>query len=409
MLASYALRRPDESVRTFRRCQEALAEALDIDPFTDTLRLLNAIQHGVPVTELLPSSGGGGAEGSETDVPDRRDQARRMPFVGREELLERLRSHAAASRNGLRFVIVEGSHGMGRTTLLDQLADSLSGPIGRTTCTPLHAGVSLSTLTLALRDADKRARRRGASVVIDHEAARQLASDRSGKALDSLYDLVRSRAPVTLLLDDLHHADAESILVLDHLTVRDPALPIAVIATSLPATAGDAAPVRHLRPTERLFLEPLTEADVAGLDGLHPALPSYFGGQLSLLADWWRWRAAGREGLPASLRSGVIRWIRLLGGLASPILQVAAVLDEPFDHLAIIRSTDLPGRDVVDELDRLRDLDVLLVDADGLAFRFRHPVVRDILAETVTPGRRQLARRRQDGHVGGQGPVPAGA
>ena len=392
MLGSYALRRPEESVLTFRRCQAQLSDLLDINPSPDTMRILNAIQRNAPIHQLLPPSERPGRHGAQNGRADRRRPDRQLPFLGRTELLERLHSHVGTSRSGFRLVLIEGTRWTGRTTVLDQLAEASIGPFGRTTCTPLHTNVAFSTLTAVLRDADERAGRRGPSIVIEHDAVEQLETGRALQALESLYALVRTRAPVVLLIDDLHHADVASLMALEHLARRDPALPVGVVATTVPSRNGKAASVHTLHAVERFRLKPLTPADVSGFEAFDPDLLRYFGGNPYLLADWWRWRTAGNDGIPPSLRAKVSTTTRAAGGLAMIVLQVAAMLEEPFDPIAVIRCAELPFREAVDELDRLRDFGLLAVD--GERYRFRHPVIRDVLAETVSPARRQLVNTR---------------
>jgi hypothetical protein len=147
-----------------------------------------------------------------------------------------------------------------------------------------------------------------------------------------------------------------------------------------------------LQVAERLQLGPLTPSDLDGLAPFATDLLSYFGGSPRLLADGWRWKAAGNDGIPPSLRSKVLSTTRKVGGLAVIVAQIAALLDEPFDPLAVIRCAELPFREVVDELDRLRDFGIL--DVEGDDYRFRHPVIRDVLAESVSPARRQLVKAR---------------
>jgi DNA-binding SARP family transcriptional activator len=400
MLGSYALRRPEESVQTFRRCQAELAGALDIKPSADTLRLLNAIQRDVPIHQLLPPAEGDAAHAGRGRVAERRQRDRQLPFLGRTELLQRLDDHLVASRSAFRLVLIEGARWMGRTTVLDRFAAGSIGPFGHTRCSPLHADVPLSTLTAVLRDADRHAGRRGPSIVVEHDTVEQLATGRALHALESLYTQVRSRAPVVLLIDDLHHADVASLMIINHLARRDPAMPVGIVATTLPRRGAEAAAIDALQPAERLHLGPLTPSDVCGAGSIEPDLISYFGGNPRLLADWWRWRAAGNDGIPPSLRARVFSTVRAIGGFAMVVLQVAALLDEPFDLLDVIRCAELPSREAVNELDRLRELGILGVD--GAGYRFRHPVVRDVLADTVSPARRELviARRRHNSTVG---------
>ena len=74
------------------------------------------------------------------------------------------------------------------------------------------------------------------------------------------------------------------------------------------------------------------------------------------------------------------------------ILTTAALLEQPFDpeSLAALLDTD-PGT-LTEELEQFCARRILRVD--GLRFRFRYAIVRNVLVESISPARRRLVLRR---------------
>jgi hypothetical protein len=68
------------------------------------------------------------------------------------------------------------------------------------------------------------------------------------------------------------------------------------------------------------------------------------------------------------------------------------VLEQPFapEPLAALLGTDEGA--LLEELERLCERRILRID--GLRFRFRYDLVRQVLADSVSPARRRLLRRR---------------
>src|SRR3954469_15269625 len=142
MLALYALGRPHEALRAYRRARELLASELGLEPAQATRALETAILRQEDVCSLLPrlegqprTSAGGGS----------------LRFLGRQE--ER-RALADGVRRGLEgdfaLIMVEGERGVGKTRLLDELAASLTEVrVGRATCSPLERDLPYVPLAAA--------------------------------------------------------------------------------------------------------------------------------------------------------------------------------------------------------------------------------------------------------------------
>jgi hypothetical protein len=70
----------------------------------------------------------------------------------------------------------------------------------------------------------------------------------------------------------------------------------------------------------------------------------------------------------------------------------ASVLEQPFDPRALAELLAVDEAALVEELERLCERRILRVD--GLRFRFRNELGRQVLLESVSPARRRLFRNR---------------
>ena len=115
--------------------------------------------------------------------------------------------------------------------------------------------------------------------------------------------------PVALILDDLHWADADTLVAIDYLSNRGPLRGVTVAGALRPEDVGGDHRAALLRPTMQIQLEALDEHDLAplGIDDLyhrtegHPLFVS-----LAVAADeeGRRLRSrVGREPLPGRGRS----------------------------------------------------------------------------------------------------------
>ena len=105
---------------------------------------------------------------------------------------------------------------------------------------------------------------------------------------------------------------------------------------------------------------------------------------------------------------------RAEGPDAYRLLVLAATLPQPFDPEVLAGLLEADPVELTERLERLCDRRILRID--GLRFRFRYAIVRDVLATSVSPARRrlllertQILGERQELFRGAGRDVPAGS
>ena len=391
MLANHALGHSELARRVFERCRKVLADDLNTDCTSETENLGAAIDAGTPASTLIaqrwppPPASPASRRRSE-----RRDRNRILPFLGRDHELALVGDRCAASAvNGFQLIVIRGRRGMGRTAFLGELDRRLRGPVGRCTYTPLDS----ERPTVPLATALQAALHGTAGAHAAKEYAEAPFVDSSPETLIALYSVIADHAPITLLLDDLHWADADTFTALDWLGRRHPELPLTVVATMRDHNLHNGQH-RTLRTiTETIQLGVLAAEHANDRHGLDAALIRATGGVPALIADCWRWTRSGGSGVPPSVRDVVLRTVRGLGGSPALLLRVAATYPEPFDELDLMPSLTQSVPEIATTIDALCALDMLERVADGV--RFRSSMIRDVLASTSVAA---LASRRLGAH-----------
>ena len=90
---------------------------------------------------------------------------------------------------------------------------------------------------------------------------------------------------------------------------------------------------------------------------------------------------------------------RAEGDWAYRILVAASVLEQPFEPEPLADLLDVEAAELVEELERLCERRILRID--GLRFRFRNDLVRQVLLESISPARQRLLRQRLDNGAAG--------
>jgi SARP family transcriptional regulator, regulator of embCAB operon len=388
MLAEHALGHSDASRRAFERCRRLLAEELGFDCTSETEDLGAAIDAGVPAATLVAARWPGAPthRAPARRRADRRDPSRTMPFVGRRDELTRARVLCEqAAKGSFQMVAVRGRAGMGRSAFLSQLEPMLVGPeglrVGRAEYTPVdldRPGVPLASAIV-----------RALAGTSGADAARAYAAapfvDTSDATLHALRRLVVDHGPLTLLLDDLQWADADTITALEWLGRNHPDLPLAVVATvrasvhdSVASSLAQTVPVA----SDVIELAPLQAGPAVELRGIDAALIRATGGVPSLLADAWRWiHAGGGSGPSPSLRDAVLRHVRGLGNPYAALLRAAATLPEPFTAEQLATAAMVPMGLVDRSTVELCRVD--LFERHGRGIRFRATLVREVLSDAL--------------------------
>jgi hypothetical protein len=203
------------------------------------------------------------------------------PLVGRVHVLEQLRRFSAETTEGDgRTVMIEGSSGLGRSALLDQVAvdAQLAGanvlrfsPSGKRdrglaqsiihwmrALFPDLWSAQLSKNPLLIRETR-------APLRIAHSPA-EVTEQRSRlvTAMQACVEEMSQRAPLTLLIDDVHRADVESLSLLASLArVTKESCILLVLTREERAAGSDANALSDLRAVSTpIVLRPLAESDV---------------------------------------------------------------------------------------------------------------------------------------------------
>jgi hypothetical protein len=245
-------------------------------------------------------------------------------------------------------------------------------------------------------------------------------------ALASLLGTVAERRPLVIVLDDLHWADASSVLALEFVGRSLPDLAILAIAAYRhnEAHARDelAAALGGLtRAATRLPLEGLSRDDVGRLasaraDGLRPgdapAIPPrlvaavhdasagnpFFVDELvQLLASQGRLhdeRAAQDPlPLPEGVRDTIRRRLAPLDETATATLRAAAVIGGEVRLAALARMVGGSPAAILERLDAPLRAGLVSGPGDSGRFAFVHALVRDTLLSTVGPSERARLHR----------------
>ena len=387
MLALYALGQQHEALDTYRRLRTRLDDDLGLEPTAETRALESAILRQEDLGSLLPHP----AE------PARHASARSsVKLLGRKTELQALeRSARQALAGSLSLMLVEGEAGVGKTRLLDELANTLAGiRFGRGRGSQLEQHLPYVPLAEALRGAlgpiDPDNRLRPALARILPELSLEDAGPPSAHldALEALAELLAQHAPLVLFIDDLQWADPASIAAISYLQRRCAHLPLVLVAAARGEQTLPDHSVRRLQPDTVVRLEPLTRAELASL-GM-PDLYERTGGHPRFVTEAL---ANGRDGTRSSrVADEVLAQCRAEGVWPYRVLLAAAVLGRSFDPEPLAALLEVDTVELIEELERLCDRRILAVDGPG--FGFRYDLVRDVLVSSLSPARRRLLEER---------------
>ena len=384
-----------------------LREDLGIDPSADTARLHLAILR---------------EEAAPAEPASAPHDPRGTTLVGRTaELAELDRAWAEAGTGVGRLVLVDGEGGIGKTRLLDAVAD-LAGATGglalRGRCHPSERSLFLQPFVDALRpvllrlgDADL------ADLLREHTApwvllvpelaevvrttpeppvAPALERRRAFDAVASVLQRLSRRRPVLLAVDDLQDGGAASVDLLGHLAGRLSGECVLLVGA---VRSEDLAAVDRLSDRAgrlRLGVLPFDAVEeLAGSVGLsaHAAevMARTAGHSLSVV-ECLRALAAGDAGVPESLAAAVLARVDRLGVDARELVQGAAVLRGALDPRLL---ADLVGTDELatvrscEELTRVR-----LWHRVGACYEFANDLTQECVATSLAPALAAAYHRR---------------
>ena len=364
-----------------------------------------------------------------------------QPFVGRAaESAALARHHAAACDGAGRIVLVTGEAGIGKTRVVEEAIGGPGTPgVSWGRC---HEGggapafwpwiEALRPVLAALPPAELRAALGAGAAELARlfpDLAAHVGPDEtsaeappgSPAARFRLFDAFASFlgaitvAPLVLVLDDLHWADSESLLLLRFLGPEVRQRQLLIVATCRENELRDVPEAPHIRAdltrlAERVPLIGLTPAEigayaratsgVGAADGVVRAIHGATAGNtffvtevVELLRRAGRLEAAGLRlddlELPAGLRDAVLRRLDGVDGATRALLQVAALAGPEFDLDVVARAAGLDVRTALQRLGPAFATGLLRDPAAAPARpRFAHDLVAEALRSELAPALR---------------------
>lgn len=242
------------------------------------------------------------------------------------------------------------------------------------------------------------------------------------EAVASLVGAVAERAPLLVVVDDVHWADHASLAALRHL-LRGPAANVLVVATYR-STAHDQSPALRavlgdlLRApgSRRLELPGLSEQDAedlleqmlghppsaAQLEQAH-AVRRQTGGNALFAIECLHTLTSGTATtfvIPSTVRDAVLRRARSAGDGVEQTLPVAAVIGSTFDLAMLVRVAGAEHEQVLAALEAAGEAGLVTESPEEPGrFSFGHSVIQVALAGALGPSRRQLVHRKAAGEL----------
>ncbi|MEA2282591.1 MAG: hypothetical protein QOK21_3198 [Solirubrobacteraceae bacterium] len=395
-----------------------------------------------------------------------RSEAIEAPFVGRTAQLQAVKDALAAAMEPgarLRVMTVQGEAGLGKSRLaweLEKHSDGLAGTVlwHRGRCLSFGEGVGSWPIAEMVRmrariaqdepagqqrerldallddvfadDPDSRAR-------ADRALSRLLALDGASGPVDRgelfsswrlLFDRLARRAPVVMVLEDVHWADQSVVDFILHLAEWSAASPLLIMAFGRPSEQM----AQLARAGDGIELEPLSDVDVDALvsgavvDAPAPLLnrvraqadgvPLYAVETLRMLADRGVLAAAGSRyevradvshlEVPPTIRALVASRLDALGPLERRVLLDGAVIGQRFEAAAVAALGAVAEADARALLDGLVAKQWLTVDRDPHSpergrYGFLQAVAQRVAYETIARRERKARHLAVVEHLGG--------
>ncbi|MBI4789682.1 MAG: AAA family ATPase [Chloroflexi bacterium] len=434
LMRAYALAgRRHDALRQYQIAREALAAELDAPPEPETAALYTQILNG----EL----GAGSPPVSLPPAPIPIQIEDDIPIVARAREIETLRAQLDAARRGQgQTVLLAGDAGVGKTRLAFETL-RIGAAAGMTTLIgavyeqegqmPYQPFIEAFDRYLAEQQ------RPAGENPITH--FRRTGSGDPQQDHWALFKSVAAfltsiRAPTILLIDDLHAADEATLRLFHYLARHTRAAPALLLAAYRPDAVVPARPFATLLNT--LYRERLSQTITLlalPTDAVAPVLEPILGGQVDaelaaavhemtegnpffireiarallkgnqLEKDDGQWhlrrgdpRGRPTEGrptegrpmlpVPADLGGLVRERVARLGEGVEAALTAAAVIGREFDYETLRGVAVLPDPVVLDALDAA--LAGYLIEETESGYRFRHPLIRRALYDSLSRARR---------------------
>jgi DNA-binding SARP family transcriptional activator len=422
-----------------RAMSERLRSELGIPPSAPTRALIEDVRRG----RIAPTTVADAVAGAPT-LPA--PLAAVQHPEGRGPELERLEGAWADAMSGvLRFALVTGEPGIGKTTLAGELARRahdqggvvLLGRSDEHALVPFQPWIeALERLLDALPAADADhwltahdgalARLLPARSPVQAPTGGQRERYLAFELVRAILDDVGARKPILLVLDDVHWADQDSVSLLRHLarSVQRSRLLVVLCARATelePAVTQMLAELRREGPLFQLQLAGLDNDAVAAVVARrmgaadHESARRYrarSGGNPFFLDELLRDAqepGADVEGPPAGVRDVIARRLARLDDLTLHVLDVAAVLGSEFDVSTLAHIDGRPVVEVLEALDGALDAALVITTDRPGRYAFVHALAGETIVSALPASRRArlhlriadvLADRRHAGEVG---------
>jgi DNA-binding SARP family transcriptional activator len=444
MVALYRCGRQAEALAAYADARRILNDELGLAPSRALQELERAILNQDPSLDLAVQTASASVDG----IPSAGRLAAGT-FVGRRDELSLLADALSDARAGRgRLALLSGEAGIGKSRLADELA-ALAKQLGMTVlwgrCWEAGGAPAywpwVQALRSLVRNGDTGALRarlgRGAPEVahllpelrelypdldeppeLDSEGARFRLFDATAAFLRN----VAADRPLLVVLDDVHSADASSLLMLEFVSAeladarvlllgvyRDPELdpgdPIVGALASVARHASMRITLGGLHgPEVETFIEASSHVEphpslVAAIAAETEGNPLFVGEIVRMLAGEGRLTepadASWRVTIPETVKEVIGRRLHRLTSECSETLAVASVVGREFPLDLAERLTDHPGEDLLVLLDEAVTAR-LVTDVPGSPgrLRFTHALVRDTLYDALPQARRVDLHRR---------------
>jgi DNA-binding SARP family transcriptional activator len=394
------------ALAAFAQLRTRLANELQLAPSAPTREL---------VEEIRREPRAAGPSPRPTRLPAALRMRRGPPFVGRGDLLERLRGAWSTVREGApQLWLIAGEPGIGKT----RLAAELAAAVHRDGAAVLYGRAYPEPLVPYQPFAEALGRQRFADLVA--------AADGDRYALFETVTTELARPPGALLVvDDLHWADRPTLLLLQHVFRSSHPSPLLVVGTFRHAEVDAGHPLaealaelRREQRFERIVLGGLGPDElgdlIAGVTGsagderfvraMHEETegnPFFAEEVLRHLAESGTLEqrmatgSLGAMGVPEGVKDVVGRRLARLGEHANHVLAIAAVVGRRFGLDVLERLSDLDEEELVAALEDALAAD-LIADEPGAPgrFAFTHALVRETAYDALSRTRRLRLHRR---------------
>jgi tetratricopeptide (TPR) repeat protein len=339
-----------------------------------------------------------------------------MEFVGRRAELERLRASwgGVQMHHDRRIVLIAGEPGVGKTRLAYHfaaaaLAEDAVVLLGRCSEEPV---APFEPFAEALAQAG------AADALKPGDSEDAGARHRLFDAIDSVLTGLAGRAPLLLVIDDLHWADRGTLLLTSFLLRSNRSSPMLVLGTYRDTELGRHTPlttaVAELKRSgalDRIDVRGLPLDDVAslarsalGTAELAAQVHARTGGNAFFVEEVLRELAdTGPPAVPESVRHAIGVRLSRMSDQANELIAAAAILGFEHDARALQATAGLDSNAVETALDEILRSRLLRPAATAQRFEFTHALVREAVLDECNVLRRARLHRRAADALGALG------